>query len=231
MKHEERIRLLLSMQEHPEQYSDEQLQQMLADDPDLTELLGELALIKQAFVRRETDEEAIPVEEEWERFYAKHSAEIDASDGAKPRVAFIRRLMGYMPYKLAASFIGILFTVGVAFAAVQIVQMANSSKRQAAQTEQPVSALPDKVIPTDTLTADTTATSQPIVFDNTPLEKMLLQIAAYYHKEVEFANNDARQLRFYFVWKQEEGLEVTLHRLNLFESVNIELKDNKIIVE
>jgi len=33
------------------------------------------------------------------------------------------------------------------------------------------------------------------------------------------------------VWKPNEGLEVTLHRLNLFESITIELKDNMIVVE
>jgi len=48
---------------------------------------------------------------------------------------------------------------------------------------------------------------------------------------VEFQNTDARQLRFYFVWKQEETLEAVLHRLNLFESITVELKDNKIIIE
>ena len=60
---------------------------------------------------------------------------------------------------------------------------------------------------------------------------MLEQIAAYYNKEVEFQNDDVRQLRFYFVWKQDETLDVVLHRLNLFESVNVELKSDKIIVE
>ena len=39
------------------------------------------------------------------------------------------------------------------------------------------------------------------------------------------------QLRFYFVWKPEEGLDVTLHRLNLFESITVELTDNKIVLE
>jgi hypothetical protein len=48
---------------------------------------------------------------------------------------------------------------------------------------------------------------------------------------VEFQNTDARQFRFYFVWKQDETLDVVLHRLNLFESITIELKDNKIVVE
>lgn len=226
MEHEERIRLLL----HPEQYSDEQLQQLLADDPELTELLDEMALTKQAFVGRETDEEAIPVDEEWEKFYAKHSAEINATDGAKPRVALIRRLMGYMPYKLAASFIGVLFTVGVAFATVHIVlQHQKPETPQAADTTAVAHSSLSNLH--SSLSEDTTATSKPIVFDNAPLEKMLPQIATYYHKEVEFANGDARQLRFYFVWKPEEGLEVTLHRLNLFESVSVAVKDNKIIVE
>ena len=60
---------------------------------------------------------------------------------------------------------------------------------------------------------------------------MLPKIAAYYNKEVIFQNSDARQLRFYFVWKQDETLDIVLHRLNLFESITIELKDNKIVVE
>jgi hypothetical protein len=48
---------------------------------------------------------------------------------------------------------------------------------------------------------------------------------------VEFQNEDARQFRFYFVWKQEETLDVVLHRLNLFESITVELKSDKIVVE
>lgn len=64
MEHEEKIRLLLSMQENPNQFSDEQLHQMLADDPELTEMLDQLALTKRAFVKQEADDEAIPVDEE-----------------------------------------------------------------------------------------------------------------------------------------------------------------------
>ena len=75
------------------------------------------------------------------------------------------------------------------------------------------------------------ATVQPAVFDNVPLEEMLPQIAAYYKKEVEFVNADARQLRFYIKWKQDEPLDAVLHRLNLFESITVELKSDKIIVE
>ena len=226
MKHEEKIHLLL----HPEQYSDEQLQQMLADDPELTDLLEQMAMTKQAFAKREADEEAAPVDDEWEKFYAAHSAEIDVPGGAEPKKPLIVRLTGNMPYKLTASFIGILLTVGAAFAAVHIVRL-----YQKAEVLQPQKATVETnsslSILHSSLPADTTATAQPIVFDNTPLEKMLTQIATYHHKDVKFVNDDARLLRFYFVWRPEEGLEATLHRLNLFDSVNIELKDNIIAVE
>ncbi len=233
MEHEERIRILLSMQEHPELYSDEQIQQMLDDDSELAELLEQLTLTKQAFVKQEADEEVVPVEEEWQKFSANHAEELDAisrDDESGAKTAFIRRLTGLFPSKFVASFVGVLVTASLTFAAIHIVRL-SSINRQAVQTERHVSSHPNDILPTDTLKSDTVTTAQSIVFDNVPLEKMLAQIATQYQKEVKFNNDEARHLRFYFVWKPNEGLEVTLHRLNLFESITIELKDNKIVVE
>ena len=139
--------------------------------------------------------------------------------------------MGILPYKVAASIIGILFTAGVAFAAIHIVRMVSHPKPRTMQAEQTISTKPTSVLPTDTIKTDTATTTMPIVFDNVSLDKMMPQIAAYYNKEVEFQNEDARQFRFYFVWKQEETLDVVLHRLNLFESITVELKSDKIVVE
>jgi hypothetical protein len=221
------------MQEHPELYSDKQIQQMLDDDLELAELLEQVAWTKQAFVKQEADEEVVPVDEEWRKFRASHAEELDTivrdnESGAK--TAFIRRLTGLFPSKFVASFVGVLVTASLTFAAIHIVRMA-SINRQAVQTEQHVSSHPNDILPTDTLKSDTVTTTQSIVFDNVPLEKMLAQIATQYQKEVKFNNDEARHLRFYFVWKPNEGLEVTLHRLNLFESITIELKDNMIVVE
>ena len=233
MEHEERIRILLSMQEHPERYSDEQIQQMLDDDSELAELLEQLTLTKQAFVKQEADEEVVPVDEEWRKFRASHAEELDTivrdnESGAK--TAFIRHLTGIIPSKFVASFVGVLVTASLAFAAIHIVRL-SSINRQAVQKEQHVSSHPNDILPTDTIKSDTVITAQSIVFDNVSLEKMMAQIATQYQKEVDFQKDDARPLRFYFVWKPNEGLEVTLHRLNLFESITIELKDNMIVVE
>ena len=203
----------------------DKLDQLIAENQEL------LALTKQAFVKREVEKESVPVDEEWEKFAAEHADELEALEKDEPRTATIKKLMGIVPYKVAAGIIGILFTVGVAFAAIHIVRMVSHSKPQAMQAEQTISAKPTSTLPTDTIKTDTTANAKPIVFDNVALDKMLPQIASYYNKEVEFQNEEARQLRFYFVWKQDETLDVVLHRFNLFESITVELKSDKIVVE
>ena len=203
----------------------DRIDQLVAENQEL------LALTKQAFIKREVENESVPVDEEWQKFAAEHADELEALEKDEPSTATITRLMGILPYKVAASIIGILFTAGVAFAAIHIVRMVSNPKPQAIQTEQTISAKPTSALPTDTVKTDTTANAKPIVFDNVALDKMLPQIASYYNKEVEFQNADARQLRFYFVWKQDETLDVVLHRLNLFESITVELKSDKIVVE
>ena len=202
----------------------DKLDQLVAENQEL------LALTKQAFVKREVEKESVPVDEEWEKFAAEHADELEALDN-KAAANYSLFTFHSSLHKVAASIIGILFTVGVAFAAIHIVRMVSNPKPQTMQAEQTISAKPTSVLPTDTIKTDTTTTTKPIVFDNVALDKMLPQIAAHYHKEVEFQNGDARSLRFYFVWKQDETLDVVLHRLNLFESITVELKSDKIVVE
>ena len=203
----------------------DKLDQLVAENQEL------LALTKQAFIKREVEKESVPVDEEWQKFTTEHADELEALEKDEPRTATITRLMGIPPYKVAASFIGILFTAGVAFAAIHIARMVSHPKPQTMQAEQTISTKPTSVLPTDTIKTDTATTTMPIVFDNVSLDKMMPQIAAYYNKEVEFKNEDARQFRFYFVWKQDETLDVVLHRLNLFESITVELKSDRIVVE
>ena len=205
----------------------DKIDQLVAENQEL------LALTKRAFVKREVEKESVPVDEEWEKFAAEHADELDALEKDEPRTATITRLMGILPYKVAASIIGIFFTAGVAFAAIHIVRhfVGGDLKSPTQEVRISNSSQPSPALPTDTVKTDTTTTTKPIVFDNVALDKMLPQIASYYNKEVDFQNDDARQLRFYFVWKQDETLDVVLHRLNLFESITVELKSDKIVVE
>ena len=205
----------------------DKIDQLVAENQEL------LALTKQAFVKREVENESVPVDEEWQKFAAEHADELETLETDEPPTATIKKLMGIFPYKVAASIIGIVFTAGVAFAAIHIARhfVGGDLKSPTQEVRISNSSRPSPALPTDTVKTDTTANAKPIVFDNVALDKMLPQIASYYNNEVEFQNEEARQLRFYFVWKQDETLDVVLHRFNLFESITVELKSDKIVVE
>jgi len=202
------IERLLELQEHPEQVTDEQLQQAL-DDPQMRELVEQMAFAKRTFKDEELQAAEPDVEGEWERFATKRSAlplcsAKNFDEGNETR-------HGYPFMKMAASFIGILLVSGMAFAAIHIVRMVNSHKAETVQTEQPASYKPSSVLPADTVKTDTTTTEQ--------------------DTEVSFRSEEARQLRFHFVWKREDGLGHAIEKLNRFESLNVRLDENIIIVE
>lgn len=239
MKQQEIISLLLSIQEQPEDYTDEQLRQLFSDNPELAEMAEQLAWAKRAVIRNETEDEVIPVDEEWETFAAKYANELDALDEDNLQNASVtqaKRLTDRRFYRIAAGFIGFLFIAGMAFAAIHIIRSHNPKTVD----ESPVTTIPEDStitpvaatsIPDNTLENDTTVQMEPFIFDNVPVEDMLPQIAVHYGKTAVFSNEDARQLRFYFVWKPEEALERVLQRLNLFESIHVEQKEDKIVVE
>ena len=67
MTEEKRIEWLLELQEHPEQLTDEQLQQILADD-EMRQLVQQLGIAKRAFKHDELKSDTPDVDAEWEKF-------------------------------------------------------------------------------------------------------------------------------------------------------------------
>ena len=72
MERDEKIQLLLDMQEHPEQFSEQALQTML-DDPEIRELMEATAQLKQTMMSDEN--EVNNVDAEWQRFAQTHLTE------------------------------------------------------------------------------------------------------------------------------------------------------------
>ena len=131
--------------------------------------------------------------------------------------------------KIAASFVGVLLVSGISFAAIQIVRYA---QQHTPRTEEVINTTkPAITTPSDTLPTDTTAVSQPVIYDNIPLEKMLSEIAAHYDAKVTFVNDEARGLRFRFVWNPQKGIGQVVSDLNQFERLTVTLKDDVITVE
>lgn len=230
MREQDKANLLLDMQEHPENYTDEQLASMLADDEELAEMLEAAAKTKQAMTKAVVDNETLPMDELWEQFATEHANEFDAEDSAADIDAPKAKQVQMPLHKAAAMIIGIIFTIGVTFAAIQIVRNASKPTPEPTQTETPAPK-PQDVKPVEQEPTDSVAEVKPVIFDNVELDKMLTTMAKHYGVEVEFDNDDARAFRLYFTWKPNETLEHEIERLNQFESINIELNDHKITVK
>ena len=221
----QRIEWLLELQDHPEQLTDEQLQQILANH-EMRQLVQQLGFAKRAFKHEELKNDTPNVDDEWEKFAANHSEELEILDegGYKPR--FVLHLA---THKIAASFIGVLLVSGIAFAAIQVVRNISTPKPQQPTTEQTTDIDPVTSLPADTVKADTIPT-EPYIFNNVPLDSMLTAIALAHGVGVEFENEAVRHLRFHFVWKREDSLSRVVEKLNTFEAVNIVEEDKTLVV-
>ncbi len=225
MTEDKRIEWLLELQDHPEQLTDEQMQQILADD-EMRQLVQQLGFAKRAFKHDALKNDTPDVDAEWEKFSASHAELLDALDEEEQKPRF---LAFFAPRKIAASFIGVLLASGIAFAAIQIVRNINTAKPQQPTTEQTADIEPVTSLPAETVKADTIHV-EPYIFNNVPLDSMLTAIAAAHGVQVEFENDAARELRFHFVWKREDSLARVIEKLNTFEAVNIVEEDKTLVV-
>ena len=208
----ENIRQLLEMLDNPEAYTEQEILDIINRDEDTRETYRMVVETKRSSRQRQA-EKPIDVDAAWQKFNQKIQPQQHSFDWMK----------------IAASFIGVLFVSGIAFAAIQIVRY---TQQNTPKTEEVVNTpKPADYTPTDTLTTDTIAAPQPIIYDNIPLEKMLPEIAAHYDAKVTFINDEARLLRFYFVWHPQKGIEKVVSDLNQFERLNITLNDNQITVK
>lgn len=206
------IRQLLEMLDNPEAYTEQEIQDIINRDEDTRETYRMMAEAKRSS-RQHQANKPIDVDTAWQKFNQK----------IQPQ----QHSFGWM--KIAASFIGVLLVSGIAFAAIQIVRY---TQQHTPKTEEVINTPKSaNVTPADTLTTDTIATPQPIIYDNIPLEKMLPEIAAHYDAKVTFVNDEARQLRFHFIWHPQKGIEKVVSDLNQFERLNITLNDNQITVK
>ncbi|MBR1462789.1 MAG: DUF4974 domain-containing protein [Prevotella sp.] len=208
--------LLLQMMEHPHEYAADEWQQILLDE-DCRELYTLMSKTRSAIDAARADEQITDevIDNEWQQFEAQHPE--------------TQHHVSILSYKIAASFIGILMISGIAFATIHMARQSQESKTEKAVRAERVEK-PVHTAPADKLTSDTTSVKS-VVFDNILFDKMLSEIAEYYHAEVVFQNEEARQLRFYFVWYQDQPLDKVVASLNHFESVNIMMDDKKLIVQ
>lgn len=181
--------MFLDMQEHPEKYSEEQIETMMDDLDRLPD-----------------------VDVAWQEF--------QQTGQSSPR----RWL------KAAASIIGVLMLSGIAYAAVHIISRnaGVDEKTPTHEVQNINSPLNDDAI-VETFTTD--SIPQTRIFENTPLDEMVSEIAHYYNKVADIQSKEAHELRLYYKWDPKDALENVVDDLNHFDRVSLAIEDDKLIVK
>lgn len=206
METNEKIERLLDMTEHPEHYSEEEIQEILADE-ETREYYDLIIKTDDAY----TKSPDVDVDKALQEFETKHSHHFSLS-------------------KIAAIFIGILLVSGITYAAIVINRSAsNKQSGRKAQIEQVMADKPAKSINAET--TDTTTTQKEQLFDNVELQTILDDISTYYKLKVIYHSDKSRHLRLHFYWDKTKDAETIVESLNHFENVNMTLTDSKIDVK
>ena len=203
------MRRLLDAQDHPETFTDEELQAMLKDD-DLRESAELMTRLKQAYIGKETED--IDVDAEWQRFALR-----------KPK----RRSWGWM--QIAAAFIGLLMLSGIAYAAIHI---AVSSRSQQTEVQDTTAVAHKGPAPAARLVSHEGLTScEPKTFENVPLKDIATELVSFYHINIKTRNAETAALRLYYPWNPQMPLGQVVEELNRFEKVNLTLTNDTLIIE
>ena len=210
---DEKTKMLLDAQEHPEQFTDEALRQM-QDDPEIRALMEATAQGKRALMKHQSVASQEAIDAAWQDFEAKHF----------PKAAKVSIL-----HKVAASFIGLLFISGIAFATIHIVR--NYGNTVGEDSKSPTQETRITNSHQQTLPADTTVTIPPVVFDNVTLDSILPQIALHYGYTVSFRSEQSKALRLFLTWNPQDSIQKVTNKLNLFEQIHIVLDKQTMIVE
>lgn len=212
---------LLDALEHPENYSDADVEQLLTDS-EAREVYDML---------RKTADASAPVpeinlDEEWRCFEAKQPK----------RSPIILRWLSFMASRNAAAvIIALVGTIAVVAATIGVTHYFNANKEMAkteqAEPQKQTAITHSNVASTDTIPDETTPLPETTVFKGENLERILADIAGYYGATVKFDQDAAKSLQLYFEWDQSLPLDKIVEQLNNFEQIDITLTDKVLTVK
>lgn len=226
MNKDEKRLMLFDMQEHPEKYTDEQVERLLADE-EAQEFLRDLTMARMA--GKKATPKKVDVDKAWKEFSEKHNKAKSISNGANT------------PYRnrmqIAASIIGIIFLSGVALAAVQngwlkfaVSDKVADNKAVTERTDKSGQSADDS-LKAVTAEPNDSLDMKPVVFDNAELGTILTQMTDFYHVKVRYDNADTQHVRLFFNWNKTKTLEQNLAILNAFDRIQIEYTEGDLVVK
>lgn len=201
----DKLEILLDMTEHPDRYTEEQMQELLADE-DVRKHYQMMVWL------RESQDPSQPPREGEEK--------TSPSMGRTGKAPYLTDWWGRGLYrKIAAAFAGAILMAGLLFAAVRPFFNISNEENPTASVTTP--------FPPREGQGDGSA----LRFDNAPLDSILAVVAQHYGKVVQFRNEEVRTMRLIMTWQPTDSLSSLIGRLNLFEGLHLTLQADTLIVE
>ena len=218
----DKTELLFRMMEQPEKYDEGQWREILSDK-DCHELYTMMAAARSAVEAERYDQQAddTTVQQEWERFVAKHPHAGNSSRPIWRRVAAVAAVI-----VIAASIVvAAVHTRG--FGLLQERQSSDDSTQQTPVTATSVTSdITENQEVTPTLTDN-----EAHLYDDISLEQIIDDMTAKYDiQEVEWRSEEAKSLRLYYRWEPSYSLDKVVDMLNSFQAFTIQRTGNKLII-
>ena len=218
----DKTELLFRMMEQPEKYDEGQWREILSDK-ECHELYTMMAAARSAVEAERYDQRAddTTVQQEWERFVAKHPHAGNSSRPIWRRVAAVAAVI-----VIAASIVvAAVHTRG--FGLQQERQSSDDSTQQTPVTATSVTSditENQEVIPTLT-------DNEAHLYDDISLEQIIDDMTEKYDiQEVEWRSEEAKSLRLYYRWEPSYSLDKVVDMLNSFQAFTIQRTGNKLII-
>ena len=231
---EEKRQMFFDMQEHPERYTDEQVEALLADE-DIKAFFHAMAMARMA--QQKANPKEVDVVGAWKNFAEKHHLS-NTDDTIEETLTSTKYSPSYGSnrFKIAASIIGVIFLSGITLAAIHSGIFRSSSSDKATPVKMEQNSSDGKNVVGDSTKASSTEKTdslnlKPIVFDNAELGNVLSQLAAFYQVKVEFDDAEAQHIRIFFNWDKTKSLQQNLDILNAFDRIQIEEENGTLKVE
>lgn len=202
----DKLEILLDMTEHPDRYTEEQMQELLADE-DMRKHYQMMVWLRES--------------QDPSRSSLKEREKRPSPTSPLKGEAFSLPLRVVRMGRYAAAFVGAVVMAGLLFAAMR--PFFNIHNEERTDTLAQVT----KSLPLGEGQGDGSA----LRFDNAPLDSILTVVSRHYGKVVLFRNEEVRTMRLIMTWQPTDSLGDFIGRLNMFEGLHLTLQADTLIVE
>ena len=120
-------------------------------------------------------------------------------------------------FRIAAVFLGAVLLCGLAWAIIPHIISSHTDSPQPAQVSTPLPRSGGE--------------ESSVRFDDVRLDSILTVVSAHYGKAVSFRDEEPRSMKLITTWNPDESLEAFIDHLNMFDYIQLTLKNDTIFVE